>query len=149
VWAGSAANTNDAQRSAGLRALLPLQGCGAELFALQTDLSPADRTLLAATPGLRSLGDALGDFGDTAAVLESLDLLVTVDTAVAHLAGALRRPVWVMLSPAADWRWLAGEADAPWYPTARLFRWDSAKGWAGVVTQVKAALVGFCRDGAG
>ena len=149
VWAGSAANTNDAQRSAGLRALLPLLGCGAELVALQKDLSPADRTLLAATPGLRPLGDELGDFGDTAAVLESLDLVVTVDTAVAHLAGALGRPVWVMLSPAADWRWLAGEADAPWYPTARLFRWDRAKGWPGVVAQVKTALIGFCRDGGG
>jgi hypothetical protein len=65
---------------------------------------------------------------------------------VAHLAGALGRPVWVMLSPAADWRWLAGEADAPWYPAARLFRWDSAKGWSGVVASVKAALIEFCRD---
>ncbi|HTB44372.1 MAG TPA: tetratricopeptide repeat-containing glycosyltransferase family protein [Acetobacteraceae bacterium] len=146
VWAGSAANTNDAQRSAGLRALLPLLGCGAELVALQKDLSAADRTLLAATPGLRPLGDELADFGDTAAVLELLDLVVTVDTAVAHLAGALGRPVWVMLSPAADWRWLAGEADAPWYPAARLFRWDSAKGWSGVVASVKAALIEFCRD---
>jgi hypothetical protein len=96
---------------------------------------------------VRSLGDELRDFGDTAAVLDLLDLVVTVDTSVAHLAGALGRPVWVLLSAAADWRWLAGEADAPWYPTARLFRWDPARGWAGVVARVKTALVAFCRDG--
>jgi len=147
VWAGNKLNTLDDQRSAGLPALLPLLGCGAELIALQKDLSPADRTLLAATPGVRSLGDELRDFGDTAAVLDLLDLVVTVDTSVAHLAGALGRPVWVLLSAAADWRWLAGEADAPWYPTARLFRWDPARGWAGVVARVKTALVAFCRDG--
>jgi tetratricopeptide (TPR) repeat protein len=146
VWAGNRLNAIDDQRSAGLPALLPLLQCGAEMIALQKDLTPDDRTLLAATPSLRPLGDELHDFGDTAAVLESLDLVVTVDTAVAHLAGALGRPVWVLLSPAADWRWLAGESDAPWYPTARLFRWDSAKGWPGVVANVKAALIAFCRD---
>lgn len=147
VWAGNRLNTNDDQRSAGLPALLPLLQCGAEMIALQKDLSPADQTLLAATPGLRPLGDELQDFGDTAAVLELLDLVVTVDTSVAHLAGALGRPVWVLLSAVADWRWLAGDADAPWYPTARLFRWDPARGWPGVVANAKAALVAFCRDG--
>ena len=147
VWAGSKANTNNDQRSVGLRAVLPLLECGAEVIALQKELSPEDRALAAATPRLRAVGDALEDFGDTAAVMELLDLVVTVDTSAAHLAGALGRPVWVMLSPAADWRWLAGEADAPWYPTARLFRWDAGRGWPGVVAQVKAALVGFCREG--
>ncbi len=146
AWAGNPMNTNNDQRSVGLRALLSLVGCGAELIALQKDLSPDDRTLLAATPGLRPLGDDLGDFGDTAALLELLDLVVTVDTSVAHLAGALGRPVWVLLSPAADWRWLAGEADAPWYPSARLFRWDAARGWPGIMAKVKAALVAFCRE---
>ena len=145
VWAGNPKNLNNDRRSAGLPALLPLLGCGAEMFGLQKDLVPADRALLATTPGLRSLGDDLGDFGDTAAVLELLDLVVTIDTSVAHLAGALGRPVWVLLSPAADWRWLAAEADAPWYPTARLFRWDPARGWAGVVVRVKTALAEFCR----
>jgi Flp pilus assembly protein TadD len=145
VWAGSPMNTINDQRSVGLSALLPLLGCGAEVIALQKDLTPADRALLAATPGLRNLGDDLMDFGDTAAVVHLLDLVVTVDTAVAHLAGAMGRPVWVLLSPAADWRWLVGDADAPWYPTARLFRWDSARGWPGVVAKVKAALTELCR----
>jgi tetratricopeptide (TPR) repeat protein len=147
VWAGNPKNSNDNLRSAGLRALLPLLECGAEMIGLQKEMSPADRELLAATPALRPLGDELADFGDTAAVLELLDLVVTIDTSVAHLAGALGRPVWVLLPKVADWRWLVGDSDGPWYPTARLFRWNDTKGWAGVVGEAKAALTAYCQQG--
>ena len=146
AWAGNPVNPIDRHRSTALQALLPLVGCGADLISLQKIMSPADRMVLEATPELLPLGGELNDFGDTAAVIESLDLVLAVDTAVAHLAGAMGRPLWVMLSPAADWRWLVGDADAPWYPTARLFRWDATRGWEGVVADVQTALVAFCRE---
>jgi len=146
AWAGNPNNPIDRIRSVALQALLPLVGCGAALISLQKVMPPADRAVLEATPDLMPLGAELDDFGDTAAVIELLDVVVAVDTAVAHLAGALGKPLWMMLSPAADWRWLVGEADAPWYPTARLFRWDAARGWAGVVADVRAALAALCGD---
>ncbi|HYH37817.1 MAG TPA: glycosyltransferase, partial [Azospirillum sp.] len=86
------------------------------------------------------LGPDLHDFADTAAALEALDVLVTVDTAVAHLAGALGRPVWLLLPLVPDWRWMLERADSPWYPTMRLFRQDRRGDWPGVAERVAAAL---------
>jgi ADP-heptose:LPS heptosyltransferase len=83
----------------------------------------------------------LHDFADTAALIALLDLVVTIDTSVAHLAGALGKPVWIMLQHSADWRWLLERDDSPWYPTARLFRQQQRGGWAGVVADVTRALV--------
>jgi ADP-heptose:LPS heptosyltransferase len=80
------------------------------------------------------------DFADTAAIIEELDLTITIDTAVAHLAGALARPVWVMLPLCPEFRWLADRPDSPWYPTARLFRQQREGDWAGVVAAVVNAL---------
>ena len=82
----------------------------------------------------------LRDLGDTAALISQLDLVVTVDTAVAHVAGALGKPVWVLLSEPADWRWLTGSEDSPWYPTARLFRQKRHGDWDEVIGRVKEAL---------
>jgi ADP-heptose:LPS heptosyltransferase len=82
-------------------------------------------------------------FVDTAAVMMSLDLVVTSDTSLAHLAGALGRPVWVALPVAPDWRWLLGRADSPWYPTMRLFRQTRVGDWAGPFEQIRAALLQF------
>jgi hypothetical protein len=81
------------------------------------------------------------DFADTAAILNELDLLITVDTSVAHLAGAMGRPVWLMLPYAPDWRWLLSRSDSPWYPSFRLFRQDKADDWEGVASRVAAALM--------
>ena len=93
-------------------------------------------------PGLavEALGPRLASFGRTAAVIDRLDLVVTVDTAVAHLAGALAKPVWTLLPFAPDWRWLTGRDDSPWYPTMRLFRQQTPGDWAGVMARVAEAL---------
>jgi ADP-heptose:LPS heptosyltransferase len=94
-----------------------------------------------------SLGPRIEDFADTAAIMASLDLVISVDTAIAHLAGALGRPCWVLLPDfLTDWRWLTGRADSPWYPgTMRLFRQPTAGDWAPVIRDVAAALAPFVR----
>jgi hypothetical protein len=93
-------------------------------------------------PGLRliQLGNELGDFADTAAVVSNLDLVISVDTSIAHLAGGLARPVWTLLPFVADWRWLLGRQDSPWYPTMRLFRQQKRGDWDAVITKVVEAL---------
>jgi ADP-heptose:LPS heptosyltransferase len=83
---------------------------------------------------------ALSDFAESAALIAHLDLVISVDTSVAHLAGALGKPVWLMLPFAADWRWLIDRSDSPWYPTMRIFRQPARGDWPAVVEQVKAAL---------
>jgi ADP-heptose:LPS heptosyltransferase len=82
----------------------------------------------------------LNDFADTAALIEALDLVISVDTAVVHLAGALGKPVWVLNRYDQDWRWLRNRTDSPWYPTARLFRQHSLGDWSGVIEDLVAAL---------
>ena len=84
--------------------------------------------------------DELSDFAETAAVLVNLDLIIAVDTAVAHLAGALGRPTWVLLPWSPDWRWMLGREDSPWYPTMRLFRQSKLRDWPGVMQRVAAEL---------
>ena len=93
-------------------------------------------------PGLElvDLGPKLNDFADTAAVMSLMDLIITTDTSVAHLAGALARPVWVMLQFNPDWRWLLDREDSPWYPTMRLFRQPSRGDWDSVVQRVTEEL---------
>ena len=142
AWIGSQAS---AARSAmpldALEGLLEMgAGGGMEIHSLVRDPSPADAALLARYPAVRSHGPALRDLGDTAALIERLDLVITIDTAVAHVAGALGRPCWVMLPFTADWRWLTGRADSPWYPSMRLFRQPRAGDWASVVAAVRAAV---------
>ena len=110
--------------------------------SLQKPIPKADRADFAAC-GALDLSVALTDFGETAAVIANLDLVVAVDTAVAHLAGALGHPVWVMVSEPADWRWMLGRHDTPWYPSVRLFRQDVPGGWDKVVSEVANALKGL------
>jgi tetratricopeptide (TPR) repeat protein len=128
-------------RSIPIAALAPvLKRTDVELHLLQKEISPSDRTWLAAHPAVHEHSDALADFADTAALISHLDLVITIDTAVAHLAGALARPVWIMLQFSADWRWLIGRDDSPWYPTARLFRQPRRGDWDAVVAAVSQAL---------
>jgi hypothetical protein len=87
------------------------------------------------------VGNATVDFDDTVAVIAGLDLVLTVDTVIAHLAGAMGKPVWIMLPYAPDWRWMTTRNDSPWYPSARLFRQKAPKDWASVVADVKRALL--------
>ena len=95
------------------------------------------------TSTLLALGGLLRDFSDTAAVMAHLDLIITPDTAVAHLAGALGRPVWLMLPHVAEWRWLMTRDDSPWYPTMRLFRQQRAGDWGQVLEEVGHCLYNY------
>jgi glycosyltransferase involved in cell wall biosynthesis len=113
---------------------------GVRLISLQKGPSAVQADAPPSGMPLTNLGPLLSDFGDTAAVIESLDLVITVDTSVAHLAGALGRPVWIMLMSAPDWRWLRGRDDSPWYPSVRLFRQPCYGDWDSVVADVTAAL---------
>jgi ADP-heptose:LPS heptosyltransferase len=118
-----------------------------EFHSLQKEISPSDREWLAAQPGIREHGDALTDFAETAALISLMDLVITIDTSVAHLAGALARPMWIMLPFAADWRWLRGRSDSPWYPTARLFRQPRWGDWSAVVATITQTLDEELSDG--
>jgi predicted O-linked N-acetylglucosamine transferase (SPINDLY family) len=143
VWAGNAQHKNDRNRSIALDRLLPLlDAVAARWFSLQVGERAGDLARLA--PGrLESLADGLIDFAETAAAIDSLDLVISVDTAVAHLAGALAKPVWLLLPAVPDWRWLLARADSPWYPTARLFRQPARGDWESVVRGLGAALEQF------
>jgi tetratricopeptide (TPR) repeat protein len=140
AWSGSGANTLDHKRSMALRELEPMLSFPADWYVVQKGVRDADGETLATLPQVVDLGDALGDFASTAALMEQLDLIVTVDTSLAHLAGALGRPVWILLPYVADWRWLRDRNDSPWYPGARLFRQPARGDWASVVMQVRDAL---------
>ena len=140
AWSGRAAHLNDRNRSIPLAALLPLGDADASFVGLQKDVRPGDAATLAAAPWLVNLGEAFGDFGDAAAVIAELDLVISADSAMAHLAASLGKPTWVLLPDVPDWRWLMQRADSPWYPTVRLFRQARARDWAGVVAEVREAL---------
>ena len=140
VWSGDPKHANDHCRSLPLARLLPLAQCGARLFGLQPQVRPADRAVLAATPAIADLGRDFADFADTAAAIAALDLVISVDTSVAHLAAALGKPTWVMLPFCPDWRWLLEREDSPWYPTLRLFRQPARNDWDSVLRRVQAAL---------
>jgi tetratricopeptide (TPR) repeat protein len=106
----------------------------------QPEIRDADRAVLERHTGVISFGAQLEDFADTAALLEQLDLVISVDTSIAHLAGALARPVWILLPYLPDWRWMHDRADTPWYPSARLFRQTVVHDWCGVIKQVRDQL---------
>ncbi|HEX4792506.1 MAG TPA: tetratricopeptide repeat protein [Humisphaera sp.] len=141
AWAGNPKKRLDDQRSIPLATLAPLASvAGTEFISLQKGAAAAQARN--APTGLRliDLTDDLHDFADTAALICNLDLVITVDTAVAHLAGALGKPVWVLLPFANDWRWLRGRSDSPWYPTMRLFRQPTPGNWATPISQIVEEL---------
>ena len=140
VWAGSPLHANDSRRSLSLDTLSTLAQPGVSIYSLQKDAASA--ALAGAPDGLRpvDLGPDLHDFAETAAAISQLDLVITVDTAVGHLTGALGRPVWVLLSAVHDTRWMTERTDSPWYPTVRLFRQQPGEGWAPVLARVRDAL---------
>lgn len=140
VWSGKPSHKNDHNRSIPLARMAQLLSVtGVHFISLQREYRETDLPLLDKTPIIR-LDDALFDFADTAAAISELDLIITVDTAVAHLAGALGKPVWILLSRIQDWRWFADREDSPWYPTARLFRQAEAGDWNDVFARLVAAL---------
>ena len=108
-------------------------------YSLQVGERAGDLRLLA-PDRITDLADKCTDFAETAGAIDNLDLVVTVDTAVAHLAGALGKPVWILLPAVPDWRWLLGRGDSPWYPTARLFRQPARGDWESAVHRLGEAL---------
>jgi tetratricopeptide (TPR) repeat protein len=143
AWAGNPAHDNDRNRSLPFAALAPLfasPGAEASYISIQRELRGDEAAQLAAQPRLTHIGGALADFDDTAAVLGLCDLLITADTAPAHLAGAMGRPVWVLVPLAPDWRWTLEGETTPWYPGVRLFRQRTLGDWGTVIAGVAAAL---------
>jgi FkbM family methyltransferase len=148
AWAGNPAHPRDAQRSIPLSALRELwQLHGVRYFSLQKALRPGEVEQFPAQTTLANLGPDLEDFADTAAAIAQMDLVICVDTAIAHIAGALGKPVWLMLPEIGDFRWLKGRDDSPWYPTMRLFRQRHMGHWDEVVTRVRAALQEAVQEG--
>jgi ADP-heptose:LPS heptosyltransferase len=137
---------NDRNRSIRLATLLSLLDIDATFVSLQKDVRPAAAAILKERSDLLHFGDELRDFSDTAAIISNLDLVISIDTSVAHLAGALATPVWVLLPFIPDWRWLLDRDDSPWYPTARLFRQDDTRAWPNVIARVHAALGEFVQS---
>jgi ADP-heptose:LPS heptosyltransferase len=123
--------------------LTPLSAAPVSFVGIQRDLRAEDAAALAGEARVTQLGEELADFSDTAAVLALCDLVIAVDTAPAHLAGAMGRPVWVLVPFAPDWRWTREGETTPWYPTARLFRQPAAGDWASVIARVAAELASF------
>jgi ADP-heptose:LPS heptosyltransferase len=146
VWGGGTKHKNDRNRSIDLRTLVPLFSTDAHWISLQKELRDGDAPLLLELHQIVSYGNELKDFSDTAAVIDLLDLVITVDTSVAHLAGAMGKQVWILLPYNSDWRWLLDRGDTPWYPTARLFRQDNTRSWENTVAHVHAALHDFVQD---
>jgi tetratricopeptide (TPR) repeat protein len=146
AWSGNPSHKNDRNRSMPFAALASLVAMPAVIFiSLQKDRREADVLALRDCPNVIDVSADLRDFADTAAVISLLDLVITVDTSVAHLAGALGKPVWILLPVAADWRWLLDREDSPWYPTARLLRQTEAGNWDVVVADVRRRLAGPLR----
>jgi tetratricopeptide (TPR) repeat protein len=144
VWAGAAGYGNDHNRSIALERLAPLaQTPDVRFYSLQKGPAAAQARNLPEGLSVLDLSDELNDFSDTAAAIENLDLVISVDTAVGHLAGALGKPVWLMIPYFPDWRWMLGRVDSPWYPTMRLFRQSARADWQSVIDQVAEALKTF------
>lgn len=141
VWAGNPQHWNDHNRSIPLQTLLRIIVPGATFVSLQKDPRPEDKAMLRERSDIVELTGHLADFAETAALISCLDLVITVDTSVAHLAAALGCPTWILLSAVPDWRWLLDRDDSPWYPTARLFRQTTAGDYEGVVGRMRAELL--------
>ena len=140
AWSGSTTLRNDRNRSIPLAELARLRALPFDFIALQKDVRASDEEALRAGPALATFGDELSDFRDTAALVELTDLVISVDTAVAHLAGAMAKPVWVLLPWSPDWRWMLDRTDSPWYPTARLWRQSRPADWQGVIARLASGL---------
>jgi hypothetical protein len=140
AWSGSPTHANDANRSIPLAKLLPLFATRAQFISLQKTVRPSDLPAFEACPHLHRWGEDFIDFADAAGLIAEVDLVITVDTAIAHLAGALGKPTWILLPLVPDWRWMEKRPDSPWYSTARLFRQPPGGNWAPVIENVLEAL---------
>jgi ADP-heptose:LPS heptosyltransferase len=135
VWSGSSEHKNDHNRSLTLRDLLPHLPQSCEYVSLQKEVREVDKEVLAGG-GIRHYGEELKDFTDTAALCELMDVVVSVDTSVAHLAGAIGKTTWILLPYAPDWRWLLDREDSPWYESVKLYRQDESRQWLPVLSRI-------------
>jgi hypothetical protein len=148
AWSGRASHQNDHNRSLALAALLPVLAVpGVSFVSVQNQVRPADRAVASQLPALKTFGAELDEFSENAALISAVDLVIAVDTMAAHLAGALGKPVWVMLPFMPDWRWLQDRRDTPWYPAARLFRQPAPGDWTKVIADVADALARQAGEG--
>jgi tetratricopeptide (TPR) repeat protein len=136
AWSGAKRHRNDHNRSIPLRLLEPLLGLPFEFHSLQKEIRSDDAPIRPGLAQIHSHASGLADFSDTAALIEQMDLIISVDTSVAHLAGALGKPVWILLPFIPDFRWLLGRTDSPWYPTATLFRQPAIGDWSSVIKKI-------------
>ncbi len=139
VWSGNAGHKNDSSRSIALATLIKFLPSGLDYVSLQKEVREADRSVLQHAD-IAHFGEEIRDFSDTAALCELMDVIVSVDTSVAHLAGALGKPVWILLPFNPDWRWLLERADTPWYGSASLYRQESMGDWSALLDQLGTDL---------
>lgn len=140
VWSGAREHRRDHYRSIDLNTLSPLFGLDAQWICLQKELRESDHSTLNECRQIAFFGGEQKDFADAAALVDLMDLVITVDTSIAHLAGAMGKPVWILLPYSPDWRWLLEREDSPWYPSARLFRQQEIGNWTAVIDRVKNEL---------
>src|SRR5262249_26034987 len=140
AWSGKPTHKNDHNRSIPLSSWLPVLDVPITFVSLQKDVRPDDAELLKARKDILRFGEELNDFAETAGLISQLDLVISVDTSVAHLAGALGKPAWLLLPFVPDWRWLLDRDDSPWYPTLRLFRQPQRDDWASVFAKIEREL---------
>jgi tetratricopeptide (TPR) repeat protein len=136
VWSGSIVHQENHNRNITIELLQPLLSLNLEFHCLQKQISSDDMQTLVNYPQLELHNEQLFDFSDTAALVDAMDLIISVDTAVAHLAGAMAKPVWILLPYSADFRWLLNRSDSPWYPTASLLRQPESGDWQAVILMV-------------
>ncbi len=141
VWSGRASHYNDFNRSIALTHPLPLCDLSIELHSLQLEYRSEDALTLALQDQIQQHQNRIQDFSDTAALVANMDLVISADTSVAHLAGAMGKPLWILLPYVAEYRWMQDVATSPWYPQARLFRQKKIRDWQGVVVELQQALV--------
>lgn len=144
AWSGSPTHRNDFNRSLVVEALTPLLDIDCEFHCLQAQIRDRDTAWMENHPSVVRHDHDLKDFADTAALVQLMDVVVSVDTSVAHLAGALGRPVWIMLPYSPDFRWMLRREDSPWYPSAQLFRQPQPGIWQPVIERIATALSAYC-----
>ncbi len=147
-WSGSKHNSNDHARSIPLPGFLKLLRPDVQWYCLQKEISESDQILLK-RHGVAHFEDELTSFSETASLIKQMDIIISVDTAVAHLAAALGKPTWILLAHNADFRWLLGRSDSPWYPSVQLFRQPAIGDWASVISQINRQIIFYMSENIG
>ncbi|MGB8602231.1 MAG: tetratricopeptide repeat-containing glycosyltransferase family protein, partial [Rhizomicrobium sp.] len=140
VWAGKQGTAPDRKRSISVAQFAPILGLPFDFHCLQKEIRQEDIDILTAFPFIQCHSEALHDFSDTAALIAEMDLVISVDTSIAHVTGALGKPLWLLLPAVPDWRWLMDRTDSPWYPSAQLFRQQNNGDWGTVFDDVARSL---------